>query len=654
MRIILLCLLGLSFSANATTYFVSTSGSNGNNGQSQAAPFQTVNAAVSAVVAGDSISLKRGDVFPCDYYLPTNNIKWGAYGTGANPVFSGFVTVGSWVNEGGGFYSYTDAGLPAFLNVVSVNGAFQPKRTSFTYSTFQAHTGTGTGTITDNTLSGSPSLVGGELVIRKRRWVTDRASITAHSGGTLTYGNITGHSTALAYTPFDGYGYFVQNHSSVMTTIGDWKYDGSGKKITMYFGGASPSSYVVRLSKTYRFAGLDGTGNTFTGIDFTGLNQYGFSQAGNNLSMINCNFSFIGEGAIYVTNRTGITFTGCTFTDMPNNGLSGDTGCDNWAVTGCTFTRIGNWPGMGGSNDNKYIASYISGANMIAEGNTVTDVGLYGIYFRGDGCIVRKNLIQNYCKVKDDGGGIYTFEGNVVSNTTGRIVEDNIIINGVGVSAGSAEGGLLAHGIYLDEKSSQITVRRNTIIGANSGIFLHNASNNILKKNTIVGTQKGIKYRTYDSGDPLTGVAADSNIIAITAGNYINQFSSSQSTLAGKITSTNNRYVATDSTGNIFSTAINSGGGDESPITFAAWKSITGADATSYFKNAPTYRIEYNATSSPVGVSLSGNLYQDVYGNNYSGSANVPAYGSILLLNAGAVVTVPGSGILIKRKVRTQ
>lgn len=646
---LLLTILFFSIKAAATDYYVSTSGSNSNSGLSSSLPKQTLSAVYAIASAGDNIYFKRGDVFPADYYLDKNNMSFGAYGTGANPVFSGWLTVSSWTNEGGGLYSYTDASLPTFLNVVSFNGAFQPKRTNPTYITFQSHTGTGTGTITSSSQSGSPSLVGAELVIRKRSWVLDRALITAHSGGTLTYGALSGHASSYAYTPFDGYGYYIQNHISALTSLGDWMYDGSAKKITMYFGGNNPSNYTIKLSKTARFAGLDGTGNTFTGLDFSGFNNFAFSQAGDNLNVQSCNFSFIGETALYCSARTGITFNSCTFSDMPSNAISGDTGCDNWTVSNNTFTRIGNWSGMGGSGDNKYIASYVSGANQLCEKNTLTDIGLYGIYFRGDGCIVRKNLIQNFCKVKDDGGGIYTYDGGAgVTHTVARVIEDNVIINGVGAAAGTTEPAGKAFGIYLDERSSQITVQRNTIMQCQAGMFLNNATNNSIKKNIIYNTGTGIRYRTYDISDPISNIVLDSNIIVSSTGQYIQAFSAQGTSLAG-LSSTNNKYLVL-TVGNNFATATNSGGADDAGITFAAWKSGTGTDGTSVLSTYSSARLEYNTAASPLSVALGTLLYTDAYGSAFTGTQNLPAYSSRIYFNP--VNLNPGK-LIIRRKVKT-
>ncbi len=90
--------------ANATTYYVSNSGSNSNNGTSPSTPWQTLSKVQSAgnngtIRAGDFILFKKGDSFTgtimwatiyggsCPSGTATSPITFGSYGTGAKPIF---------------------------------------------------------------------------------------------------------------------------------------------------------------------------------------------------------------------------------------------------------------------------------------------------------------------------------------------------------------------------------------------------------------------------------------------------------------------------------------------------------------------------------------------------------------------------------------
>src|SRR3954447_15021954 len=112
-----------------------------------------------------------------------NPITYTSYGSGANPVITGFTTLTGW-NLYGGRIFYTSLDV-ANLNLVSINGAVKGmgRFPNTGYLNYESHSNNAA--ITDNQLSASPSWTGGEVVIRKYRWIIDRHKITAHSGNTL-------------------------------------------------------------------------------------------------------------------------------------------------------------------------------------------------------------------------------------------------------------------------------------------------------------------------------------------------------------------------------------------------------------------------------------------------------------------------------------
>lgn len=96
--------------ARGTTYYFSTSGSDSNDGLSPATPKQTVSAANTLIAslpsnANAAILFNRGDKWTARTVLTVakNNITIGAYGTGARPVLSWWVSVanGSWTATAG-------------------------------------------------------------------------------------------------------------------------------------------------------------------------------------------------------------------------------------------------------------------------------------------------------------------------------------------------------------------------------------------------------------------------------------------------------------------------------------------------------------------------------------------------------------------------
>src|ERR1035437_8834850 len=225
-----------SLAANATNYYFSVTGNDANNGTSTSTPWQTVSKfnSVSGYTQknpGDSLLFKRGDTFYGSLRIGSSGssgspIVIGAYGTGSKPVITGFTTVSAWTNLGSNIWeSIAAVSTLATCNMVTINGVNTPmgRYPNTGYLTFQSHSGTTS--ITSSSLTGTPNWTGAALVVRTNQFILDRTIITSQSGGTLTY------SPALAYTPTDGFGYFIQNDSRTLDTANDWYYNPSTKKI---------------------------------------------------------------------------------------------------------------------------------------------------------------------------------------------------------------------------------------------------------------------------------------------------------------------------------------------------------------------------------------------------------------------------------------
>jgi hypothetical protein len=198
-----------AFSTNYYKNLVSNApmGNNSNAGTTTGASWQTISKVNSFTLSpGDSVLFKGGDTFTGTLTVNQSgtsgsHIVYGSYGTGL-PVFSGFTTLSTWTNEGGGIYSATLSA--STCNVLTINGTvYGMGRTPNTgYYTYQSSNGVGATasspgyvratTITSSNLTGTPSWTGAELVMRKFRYILDRHNITGQSGGTLTFGSL-GH-----------------------------------------------------------------------------------------------------------------------------------------------------------------------------------------------------------------------------------------------------------------------------------------------------------------------------------------------------------------------------------------------------------------------------------------------------------------------------
>ena len=90
-RLIVLFISLFSLQVQATTYYVSTSGSDSNNGTSTATPWADLSVSVGKLNAGDTLLLKRGDTFNETSVISVEdaNVTIGCFGEGARPIVSG-------------------------------------------------------------------------------------------------------------------------------------------------------------------------------------------------------------------------------------------------------------------------------------------------------------------------------------------------------------------------------------------------------------------------------------------------------------------------------------------------------------------------------------------------------------------------------------
>ena len=120
---------------NATTYYVSNSGNDANNGKSEDSPWRTLSKVnLSTFKAGDKILFRSNGMWREQLIVSTsgnsdNPIIFGAYGVGNKPIIDGSDIVSTWVADGGvsNVYVATVAATPKML---FRDGVVQSRNTS--------------------------------------------------------------------------------------------------------------------------------------------------------------------------------------------------------------------------------------------------------------------------------------------------------------------------------------------------------------------------------------------------------------------------------------------------------------------------------------------------------------------------------------------
>src|SRR5688572_6012768 len=466
MRLILTALLvWCVISANAKTYYFSAVSGDDSRTSTQAqnssTPWKTLsklNSFFSSLQPGDFVLFKRGETFYGSITVNKSGtasapITIGHYGTGNRPVITSLVTLSGWTansSYSGVYESSANSAFDAQVNIVLLNGAQKaigrypnsdlPNKG---YLTLESHVGRTS--ITDNQLTSTPNWTGADVIIRTCRWTLDKSKITSHSGTKITYS-----SPVAYYEPRDNYGYFIQNHIRTLDQLGEWYYNPSTKKISIYFGGNNPSSYLVQAATNENLVYSSGKSYVvFDNITFKGANGNGFNiSGGTNNYVNNCDVLFSGIDGIRASG-TNFKLENSNILNSNNDGVNVAKGIaaivrnniikNSYTIAG--MGQSGNGQGAGVRNGSKGFVEY----------NQIINSGFVGVQLGGDHAIVKNNLIDNFCFVKDDAAGVYTSNGENITNT-GRKITGNIILNGIGAGAGTPnEASSSADGIYMDD-----------------------------------------------------------------------------------------------------------------------------------------------------------------------------------------------------------
>ncbi len=256
---------------------------------------------------------------------------------------------------------------------------------------------------------------------------------------------------------------------------------------------------------------------TFHNLQFTGSNMAtALITSGHHIIFRGCDFLFNGINGIQASSSAHhITVDSCTSNWTNNNFISAGAS-PTWTITSNYIQNTATVPGMGSSSDGNYIGIYNTGDSSLIQNNRIANSGYCAIDFRGSAIQVKDNVVDGFCQVKDDGGGIYTFAGGKhVYNL--RTVSGNTVKNGGGAASGTNTTNSDAFGIYLDNNSSSVLVNNNYVQDCGSaGIFLHGIDSCTITNNTIYNAVQTGGYGqllviTDGSFYPMRGVTVKKN-----------------------------------------------------------------------------------------------------------------------------------------------
>jgi hypothetical protein len=335
MKLIFTILLLISTAAKAQTFYVSNLGNDSNNGLTTLTPWLTIAKVNSTANANDSVYFRRGDTWNEQLLPAGNSMYFGAYGTGAKPIITGFQSI-TLTDQGGNIWSGTATNAPPYLNTVLVNGslAYKARTPNYGYSQFSASTTT---YIKTTTLTGTPNYTGSEVVIRTRAWVTETKKIISQSLDTLRFSELNYQSVP---TNGQSYNYFLQNRDSFLDTLGEYTFDSTTKVLKVYYpsGGAAPTVKYSNKDTLIYFKNKNNL--TFENLQITGSNNKGIrSDTSRSLYILNSTLNNHGGDAIYPRGSPQIRLIKDTIFDCLNDGFFAANSSDTTTIDSCNFIR---------------------------------------------------------------------------------------------------------------------------------------------------------------------------------------------------------------------------------------------------------------------------------------------------------------------------
>ncbi len=646
----------LTYQVSATNYYLSTSGNDTNSGTSESLPWQSL-AKINSFIPnpGDQILLKRGDEWTGSLTVKAsgiagNPITFGTYGTGANPIISGFTKITSWTNLGSNIWESTSAvSTLTTCNMVVINGVNtamgrypNADEANGGYLTYQSHSGYTS--LTSNSLTGTPNWTGGEVVFRSKNWSVERALISSQSSTTITF-------PATPRSPSDGFGFFIQNDNRTLDQQDEWYFNPTTKKLRIY-SLFSPTN--IKVASVNVLVVPNGNYLTFSNITFQGANQYAIynNLPNNNLTIQDCSILYTGIDAIKLAYTSYANISGCNISDTNNIGIN-LYDSDNYAtISSNVILNTGILIGMGisGYSTCTGISSALVTNGITCEYNRIINTGYIAINFTGSNVLVKNNFIDTYCTELQDGGGIYTHQ-SIYSN---RVVSGNIIQNGIGNFYGTNITDLLVHGIFIDDGGANVTIRDNTITNIGSTGLYFQATHDIAIFGNTIFNVRGLGF--FDGAisfqgslaSPTINFAMKKNIIvAKEKGKYCLFFynvNSDASAIKNFGIADSNYYARPIDDSNVFKIRTTTNPYPGTTFNLNEWKTFSGQDAHS--QNSPQsiaseseFQFEYNATKTARTVSLSSPMI-DMKGTKYATSITLPPYTSaVLIKDATSIAT---------------
>lgn len=493
-------LLFTSYIAMGKTYYLSNNGDDKDNGSRQNPwrSLEKLNASMHLIQPGDSVLFERGGIFFGSLVVRLSGssqkpVYIGAYGTGEKPVISGSVQVKNWRPYKKNIWTATCTSCIEEPANLFVDEKYQPLGRFPDKGYLRASSSpSDSATIADAASNFQAGYWNNaEVVIRSKHWILDILRVVSLSNHTFRF------SAPASYALQKETHYFIQNHLSTLTSAGEWFFDPEKKQIYLYLTADHPGNSNIEVS-------VNNTGLLIHHSRYVTIENLSFARHNSTGGKVeNSNNIILKNNSIVFSGRNGLEVTACSapcvenniIADSNNNGVEWRDNKDGIFSLNHVI-RSGMHAGRGSGGNGSYNAINILGNTRekrnLLEHNRIDSSGYLGIDFRTGHTSIRNNVITNFCLVKDDGAGIYTW-GNTYGNNE---IEGNIIIGRTSNVEILNTKKSYSNGIYIDDRSRNIRIMGNTVAHCPAaGIFIHNANHIDIAGNTLFGNGENLFNR---------------------------------------------------------------------------------------------------------------------------------------------------------------
>jgi hypothetical protein len=349
------------------------------------------------------------------------------------------------------------------------NGGYATVRKDGTTSSFQTNLSTSRALATDTDINVYSFVSGYDWAFQGMPVTVDRATDTITT------------STAMTYPAKAAARFFLRNSLEELDTPGEYYVDRSTGYLLWYpkpgyqtssmrvSGNTGP---LVTMSNSYNttFDGFTVRNSRGDGISIIGGSGNGITRS---------TLTNVGGYAVRLMNTSNASVDSCSMTEMGEGGVRMDGGGDmvtlsagNNVVQNCTIRGLG-----------RLVPSYrpgilIAGVGNSALNNDISDGPHCAIQIQGAKQTVEGNHISEVCKDTADAGAVYT---SGVPTWRGNVIRGNFIEN---VKNKINTGGIW--GIYLDSRSSGLTIDHNVIKNTDIGMIVNGGRDNRIVNNVTV------------------------------------------------------------------------------------------------------------------------------------------------------------------------